>query len=164
MGRESTLYVILGMAISLISLALYFGMLAFGERLFGIDPKQAEYYYLRLFAQVIQWLFALVANFFADKFIVFRKVHCTHRESMTQFCRFTATKVITLMVDTVIIFSIVWLLNKTGFTGTSIFSFTLDADVVAKVTGGSATMIANFFVTRRVVFGKKKADAALAGE
>ena len=64
----------------------------------------------------------------------------------------------------IIIFSIVWLLNKTGFTGISIFSFTLDADVVAKVTGGSATMISNFFVTRRVVFGKKKADAALAGE
>lgn len=63
MGRESALYVILGMAISLISLAPYFGILAFGERLFGIDPKQAEYYFLRLSAQVLQWLFALVANF-----------------------------------------------------------------------------------------------------
>lgn len=159
--REIVNYLIFGVLTTVISFAVYFLILKFGEGVLGIalDGDSADYsalaaYVLRIVAQVLQWVAGVLFAFFTNRKWVFNG---EGERLVPQLIQFSASRVLTLGLDSLVTFGTVALLGAVGFTGFSVpIIGTADADVIAKLAAAVLVVIANYVISKFFVFKKKR--------
>ena len=159
--REIINYLIFGVLTTVVSLTVYFAVLAVGERVFGIvsdmespDFSGTAYYALRLIGQILQWVSGVLFAFFTNRKWVFDAEDAGLWE---QLLKFSASRLATLGLDTAVTFGMVAALNSAGFGGISVplTSIVVGVDGVSKIVASVFVVIANYVISKFFVFKRK---------
>ena len=105
--REIILYLIFGVLTTAVSFITYFLLFHVGVSLIGA----AYEWYVRIAAQILQWVAGVLFAFFTNKKYVFGDTNTQTRHMWRKLAEFSASRVLTLVLDTVLTFGIVALLG-----------------------------------------------------
>ena len=155
--REIISYIFFGVITTAVSMAVYFAILAFAEHGLSMDPDDNSFYTVRVVAQVLQWASGVLVAFFTNKKWVFLSKSKEKHQTARELLKFTASRVGTFILDSVLTIGTVWALKGAGYTPfTIVIEFT--ADVWSKVVAGVVVIIANYVLSKYLVFKKKKSE------
>ena len=161
---ELVTYVFFGILTSVVSMVTYFVILWMGESVFMLSPEDGRFYAVRIAAQILQWVFAVLFAFYTNKKWVFTSAD-KNVSTWKQLVTFSGSRLVTLGLDTLITLGTVALLHGTEYTGIEInfiIKFTLSADIIAKILASVVVIIANYVFSKLFVFrSTKKADGNL---
>ena len=150
--REIVMYLIFGVLTTLVGMGSYFIILKSGTALGFSDDNGDPTYALRLTAQVLQWILAVLFAFYTNRKWVFDGAEKSAKPMRVQLVEFGSSRVITLLLDTGVTFGLVWLLDAVNYTQFSIFS----KDLIAKCTAAALVIIGNYVLSKLWVFKKRK--------
>ncbi len=157
--REIAIYLIFGVLTTAVAMLTYFGVLWAGETILAIEPTENDFYYVRLAAEILQWIIAVLFAFFTNKKWVFTDAD-RDVSTLKQLGIFASGRLVTLGLDTLITFGSVWLLQKVGYAEFSLnilITLSVSADFIAKMAASVVVVISNYFISKLFVF-KKKTD------
>ena len=69
--KELVSYLFFGVMTTVVGLVSYFAILWLGESALKIDPEDGGFYSVRITAQILQWVFAVLFAFYTNKKWVF---------------------------------------------------------------------------------------------
>jgi putative flippase GtrA len=156
--REVIVYLIFGVLTTAVGMGTYFLILFVGEYVFHVSSESAEFYVVRVVAQILHWVFAVLFAFFTNKKWVF-----TNAEESTsvinQLLKFSASRLATLGLDTAITFGTVWLLEAIAYETVRVAFVNLTADLISKIAAAVVVIIVNYILSKLFVFKDKKGFA-----
>ncbi|MCI6501971.1 MAG: GtrA family protein [Clostridia bacterium] len=152
--QELVNYVLFGIITSVIATIIYFGILLIGEYVLQIAPDDKRFYWVRLVAQILQWVISVLVAFLTNKKFVFKKSD-PNASTWQQLHIFYGSRLLTLGLDSLVTFATVWLLHAAGYSDVPlhfIIDCTISADIIAKVVSSVIVVIANYFLSKIFVF------------
>ena len=150
--REIVMYLIFGVLTTLVGMGSYFIILRVGTALGASDENGDPTYALRLIAQVLQWVLAVLFAFYTNRRWVFDGADNAAKPIHIQLIEFSSSRVITLLLDTGVTFGFVWLLDAVNYTQISILS----KDLIAKCVAAVLVIVGNYVLSKLWVFKKRK--------
>lgn len=157
--REILLYLVFGVLTTLVGMGTYFVILAVAEKGFHMDPDTPVYNVVRVVAQVLQWVLAVLFAYVTNKRIVFRAGAGNEVKRLASF--FTA-RLFSLGADSLVTFGLVFILNHTGYEafranfGILPFDIIFTADLWGKLAAAVVVIILNYILSKFIVFRKGK--------
>ena len=152
--REIITYLIFGVITTAVSMGVYFAILLFAQHIGGISPEDPVFNAIRLVAQILQWVAGVLVAFFTNKKWVFNAGGTTKKETAKELYTFALARVGTLGLDTALTFGTVWLLNAFNYVPFK-FILTFTADLWSKIVASIVVIIANYVISKFIVFKKK---------
>lgn len=132
----------------------YFGTLWMGEYLLKLSPEDKIFNVVRVVAEILQWVLAVLFAFFTNKKWVFTNADDSI-STTKQLVRFSASRLATLGADALITFGTVWILLGVGYREFSIWKIPITADIIAKLLASVVVVISNYVISKLFVFKKK---------
>ena len=129
--REIIVYLIVGVLTTIVSLAVYYGLV-----LTVLDPKKAIELQI---ANILSWVAAVTFAYFANRIFVFRS---KNKNMLKEGFKFCSSRVFTLLVDMLIM-----------FISVTLFHFN---DKIAKIIVQVVVTILNYIISKFIVFKKNK--------
>ena len=129
--KEIVNYLIVGVLTTVVSLVVYYGL-----TLTVLDPEKAVQLQA---ANVISWIAAVVFAYFTNRRFVFES---RSQNMLKEAAAFFAARLSTLVLDMVLMFLLVTLLKCN--------------DKIAKLVVQAAVIVANYVLSKFLVFKKKK--------
>lgn len=152
--REMISYLFFGVLTTAVSMGIYFVVLAIFEHIVGMDPSETAFNAVRLLAQALQWIGGVAVAFFTNKKWVFCAQDSSARTTLRELATFSLGRVGTLGLDTILTFATVWILDGAGYEP-FVFIITFSADLWSKIVSSVAVVIANYIISKYLVFKKK---------
>jgi putative flippase GtrA len=149
--REIAVYLIFGVLTTVVAMATYFGTLWFGEYKLNINPDAAEFNMVRIVAEVLQWIMAVLFAFFTNKKWVFKDAD-TSISTGIQLLRFSSSRLATLGLDALITLGTVWILQAISYETMTVLGIGITADLIAKLLASVAVVISNYILSKLFVF------------
>ena len=149
--REIAVYLLFGVLTTVVAMATYFGILWFGEHKLNINPDDAEFNMVRIVAEVLQWIMAVLFAFFTNKKWVFKDAD-TSISTGIQLLRFSSSRLATLGLDALITLGTVWLLQALSYETKTLLGIGITADLIAKLLASVAVVISNYILSKLFVF------------
>ena len=151
--REILLYLIFGVLTTVVSFAVYFLIFHLGSILFG--PAYA--WITRSIAQILQWVAGVLFAFFTNKTYVFGDTNTESRHMWRKLAEFSASRVATLVLDTVLTFGIVAFLQAIAYESLRLplIGIALSADLIAKCVSAVFVIVGNYVLSKLFVFRTK---------
>lgn len=146
--REIIVYLIFGVLTTIVGMGSYFIILRIGGLISG-DVNAEPSYLLRTIAQILQWIFSVLFAFFTNRKYVF--LVKSNESTTKQLIKFSSTRVVTLLLDTLITFSLVALLDAVSYVTIWIFT----KDFIAKFVAAVFVVIGNYILSKFLVFKNK---------
>lgn len=152
--REIILYLIFGVLTTAVSFITYFLLFHVGVALIG----QAYEWYIRAAAQILQWVAGVLFAFFTNKKYVFGDTNTQTRHMWRKLAEFSASRVLTLVLDTVLTFGIVALLGALSYEAIilPLVKIPLSADLIAKCVAAVFVIVGNYILSKLFVFRKSR--------
>ena len=155
---ELVAYLFFGVMTTVVALVTYFVILWLGEHALGIDPNSGGFYGIRVAAQILQWVFAVLFAFYTNKKWVFTSAE-TSVSTWRQLATFSSSRLLTLGFDTAITFGTVALLQAVNYQEIEfnfIIKLPITADLISKVAASVVVIILNYIFSKLFVFKNKK--------
>ena len=149
--REIAVYLLFGVLTTVVAMATYFGILWFGEHKLNINPDDAEFNMVRIVAEVLQWIMAVLFAFFTNKKWVFKDAD-TSISTGIQLLRFSSSRLATLGLDALITLGTVWLLQALSYETMTLLGIGITADLIAKLIASVVVVISNYILSKLFVF------------
>lgn len=149
--EEIIRYLLFGALTTVVSLGTFFTVLWIGTFFFhdeAGDPTNG----LRLFANILKWIFAVLVSFYTNKKWVFFNEEKEKETVIRQLVSFAGSRVATLLLDLAVYFGMLWVLKAASYTGAWIFT----SDFVAKIVAEVVVVITNYFLSKFWIFKKKE--------
>ncbi len=156
--RELIAYLIFGVLTTAVSMLIYFIILWAGEHLLALSPEGGAFYYVRIVAEILQWVGGVLFAFFTNKKWVFTEAD-QEVSTLKQLRIFAGSRLLTLGLDALLTFGTVWILQTAGyreFSLTFIITLTVTADLISKIVAAVFVVISNYFISKIFVFKNKK--------
>ena len=153
--REIIVYLFFGVITTLVSMGVYFAILAMAEHLWAISPEASEFNLIRLAAQVLQWIAGVLVAFYTNKKWVFNAGGTTSKETVRELLKFAFGRVGTLGLDTLLTFGTVWLLGALNYVPFKLI-LTFTADLWSKIVSSIVVIVSNYIISKFFVFKKIK--------
>ncbi len=152
--REIILYLIFGVLTTAVSFITYFLLFHVGVALIG----QAYEWYVRAAAQILQWVAGVLFAFFTNKKYVFGDTNTQTRHMWRKLAEFSASRVLTLVLDTVLTFGMVALLGALSYEAIllPLVKIPLSADLIAKCVAAVFVIVGNYILSKIFVFRKSR--------
>ena len=152
--REIILYLIFGVLTTAVSFITYFLLFHVGVALIG----QAYEWYVRAAAQILQWVAGVLFAFFTNKKYVFGDTNTQTRHMWRRLAEFSASRVLTLVLDTVLTFGMVALLGALSYEAIllPLVKIPLSADLIAKCVAAVFVIVGNYILSKIFVFRKSR--------
>ncbi len=152
--REIILYLIFGVLTTAVSFITYFLLFHVGVSLIGA----AHEWYVRIAAQILQWVAGVLFAFFTNKKYVFGDTNTQTRHMWRKLAEFSASRVLTLVLDTVLTFGIVALLAALSYEAIllPLVKIPLSADLIAKCVAAVFVIVGNYVLSKLFVFRKSR--------
>ena len=152
--REIILYLIFGVLTTAVSFITYFLLFHVGVSLIG----QAYEWYIRIAAQILQWVAGVLFAFFTNKKYVFGDTNTQTRHMWRKLAEFSASRVLTLVLDTVLTFGMVALLGALSYEAIllPLVKIPLSADLIAKCVAAVFVIVGNYILSKIFVFRKER--------
>lgn len=155
--REIVVYFIFGVLTTAVGMGTYFGILLFGEHVLSISPAAAEFNAVRVIAQILHWVFAVLFAFFTNKKWVFTNAE-EDVSTMIQLLRFLASRLATLGLDTLVTFGTVWVLQWLNYHSVTLLGINLSADFISKIVASAFVLVTNYILSKFFVFKDKRSE------
>lgn len=152
--REIISYLVFGAVTTVVSMGVYFAVLALFEYGLGMSPSEGSFNAVRLLAQILQWIAGVLVAFFTNKKWVFEATDGGKGRTVAELLAFSAGRLGTLGLDTALTFGTVWLLNAAGYRPFKLV-LTFTADLWSKIVSAVVVVIANYVISKYFVFKKK---------
>lgn len=153
--EEIIRYFIFGIITTVVALGSFFLILYVGK-IFFHDANGEPTNALRLVANVLKWIFAVLVSFYTNKKWVFFDKEKDKKKVFKQLVNFSESRVLTLVLDLAVYFGMLWLLGLAQYNGIWLFT----KDFVAKMTAEVIVVVANYFLSKIWIFKKpQKADS-----
>ena len=149
--HEIAVYLLFGVLTTVVSMATYFGTLWFGESIMLISPEAAEFNLIRIAAEILQWVLAVLFAFFTNKKWVFKNADSSVSTG-AQLLRFSTSRLATLGLDALITLGTVWILQALDYHDITLLGFTVSADLIAKLAASVVVVISNYILSKLFVF------------
>lgn len=149
--EEIIRYLVFGVITTVVALGTFFGVLWIGTFFFH-DEMGNPTNGLRLFANILKWIFAVLVSFYTNKKWVFFDEAKGAKNVLSQLAGFASSRVATLLLDIVVYFGMLWILSLIKYVGFWLFTL----DFVAKMTAEVVVVIANYFLSKLLIFKKDK--------
>lgn len=155
--REIIRYMLFGVITTAVSMGVYFAILTFAEHSLAMDPDGSDFYAVRIIAQVLQWISGVLVSFFTNKKWVFESKNTEKHQTAKELLKFTLSRVSTFVLDSALTIGCVWFLMKLNYQP---FTFVIEitADIWSKIIASIAVIIANYILSKYLVFKKDKKD------
>ena len=157
--QQLILYLIFGVITTVVSLGACYVTLKIGVK-FWHDENGDPLKSLDILGSTVQWVSGVLVAFFTNKRYVFRDAPKGTRNGVHQLLVFSGSRVITYFVEVFINLGAILLLEAVAYKEFSVplilFSFTVSARVWAKVISSVVVVISNYFISKLIVFRKRK--------
>lgn len=157
--HEIAVYLLFGILTTVVSMATYFGVLWFGESVMLISPENTKFHLVRIVAEILQWVLAVLFAFFTNKKWVFKDADSSVSTG-TQLLRFSTSRLATLGLDALITLGTVGILQAVSYETVTLLGFAITADLIAKLLASVVVVISNYILSKLFVFkannGEKK--------
>ncbi len=159
--REIIMYLIFGAITTIIAFVTYEAVLLIAEHAFHVsmeDKTSASYTVSYLLAQILQWLIAVLVAFYTNRRWVFTDADHSKGSLWRQLTLFAGSRVATFFLDLVATYGFIHLLNLwiNAEDPPTFIGIDLDAELWAKVIVSVLVIIANYIISKLLVFKKKK--------
>lgn len=164
--KELIFYLFFGVMTTLVGFVTYFAIVWFGEKVLQLDTKSGVFYAVRVVAQILQWVLAVLFAFFTNRKWVFTSAD-TSVSMWKQLLSFSSSRLVTLGFDTLITFGLVAVLNALNyqpFVFNFIIKMTVTADLISKLVAAVVVIILNYVFSKFFVFKAKKPDESICKE
>ena len=162
-NREVILYLVFGVITTVVAFCTYEAVLLIGEHVFAVsmeDKTALPYLIVYTLAQVLQWISAVLTAFYTNRRWVFTEADHSKGLLWQQLWLFAGSRVATFILDLVATFGFIQLLNLwiDPDTAPAILGIKLDAELWAKVIVSVIVIVANYVLSKLIVFRKSKKD------
>ncbi len=135
-NKEVLLYLVFGVLTTAVGFGTYFAVLAIA-RLCGIEA----YYAVRVFAQILQWVLAVLFAYVTNKKFVFAY---QSKNEVKTLVSFAAARLFSLGADSVVTFGTIAVLSGNPF-----------ADLIGKIAAAVVVVVLNYVLSKWIVFRKE---------
>ena len=156
--REIIMYLVFGVLTTAVGMGTYF-IILFAARSLGASETDGVYNAVRVAAQIIQWVLAVLFAYYTNKKWVF----CTggDKREGTRLASFFGARLFSLGCDSLVTFGIVFTLTATGYKSFSLvlplgFKLAFTPDLWAKLAAAVVVIIVNYVLSKFWVFKNKK--------
>ena len=159
--REVLMYLIFGGLTTVVGFGVYYAVLLGGRAILGIPVEEttsARYWGLYTAAQIIQWVCAVLFAFFTNRAWVFTDADKS-TSMWKQLLPFAGGRLVTLGLDYVITFGLTLALVALipAWTAAELFGKTWNlCEIFSKVVAAVVVIVANYFISKLLVFKNKK--------
>ena len=155
--REIIMYLVFGVLTTVVGFGTYFVILA-AARAFGVSETDGAYNAVRVAAQIIQWVLAVLFAYYTNKKWVFG-VKGNEGEK-TRIASFFGSRLFSLGCDTAVTFGVVFALTAGGYQSFAValplgISLNFTPDLWAKLAASVVVIILNYILSKFLVFKKK---------
>lgn len=155
--REIIMYLIFGVLTTVVGVGTYLVILAVA-RAFGVSETSVAYNAVRVAAQIIQWVLAVLFAYYTNKKWVFEADGRGHEK--TQMASFFGARLFSLGCDTAVTFGLLLLLTSSGYSPFVLrlplgINVAFTPDLWSKVTAAIVVIVLNYILSKFVVFKKK---------
>ena len=155
------MYLIFGVLTTAVGIGTYTVCFFVAEHLLSVpmDAPDAPAYVVTYFAaQIIQWVAAVLTAFYTNRRWVFTDAERGEGTLPRQLVLFAGSRVLTLLLDIVATYIFIFLL-KMWISDTQPFvllGITFSAEFIAKILTSVLVIVANYVLSKLIVFKKKK--------
>ncbi len=150
--REVILYLVFGVLTTLVGFGTYFLVLFFA-RLCGLYEGQGAYNIVRIFAQILQWVLAVLFAYVTNKKFVFE--YQSDNEART-LVAFAGARLFSLGADSLVTFGTIAALTAMGYRTTVCLGIAVTTDLIGKMAAAVIVIVLNYALSKWLVFRKKQ--------
>ncbi len=158
--REIIMYLIFGVLTTVVGMGSYF-LILFAARSFGVEETSGAYNVVRVAAQIIQWVLAVLFAYYTNKKWVF-DVKETQGEKV-RIASFFASRLFSLGCDSLVTFGVIFTLGAVNYQTLALklplgLTIPLSADLWAKLAAAVVVIVVNYVLSKFLVFKKAKKE------
>ena len=157
--REIIMYLVFGVLTTVVGKGTYLAIMKGAELIFGDDvmdnKTHAVYLAVYFAAQIIQWVAAVLFAFFTNRKWVFTEADKSEGSFLRQLILFAGSRVASFLLDLAVTYGCTLLLALWITTPPVILGISLTPGVIAKLVAAVLVIIANFVLSKLIVFTKK---------
>ena len=151
------MYLIFGVLTTVVGMGSYF-LILFLARSLGVSQTSGAYNAVRVAAQIIQWVLAVLFAYYTNKRWVFEAEE-TEREKK-RLASFFASRLFSLGCDSLVTFGVIFALSLANYETLTLSLFAsieipLTADLLSKLAAAVVVIIVNYVLSKFLVFKKK---------
>ena len=157
--REIIMYLVFGVLTTVVGFGTYFLIMAGAEHLLHLpmeNETSATYITVYIVAQVIQWIAAVLFAFFTNRKWVFTDADKSEGSMGRQLVLFAGSRVASFLLDLAVTYGLTLLLALWITEAPVILGISLTPGVIAKLVAAVLVIIANYVLSKLIVFTKKK--------
>ena len=158
--REIIMYLVFGVLTTVVGFGTYFLIMAGAEHLLDIpmdDETSVTYITVYVAAQVIQWIAAVLFAFFTNRKWVFTEADRSKNTFWRQLILFAGSRVASFLLDLGVTYGCTLLLALWIVEPPVIVGIALTPGIIAKLVAAVLVIIANYVLSKLIVFRKAKA-------
>ena len=158
--REIIMYLVFGVLTTVVGFGTYFLIMAGAEHLLDIpmdDETSVTYVTVYVAAQVIQWVAAVLFAFFTNRKWVFTEADRSRNTFWRQLILFAGSRVASFLLDLGVTYGCTLLLALWIVEPPVIVGIALTPGIIAKLVAAVLVIIANYVLSKLIVFRKAKA-------
>ncbi len=165
--KQIILYLFFGAITTVVSLLVCYATLRIGVK-FMHDENGDPTELLDILGSTTQWISGVLVAFITNKLWVFTNAEHGKKAAWKQFLVFSGSRVGTYFVEVAINLGTIWLLGWLGYTAFTLKIFTVGIAITerfwAKVVSSIVVVISNYYISKLLVFKKKRACAETENE
>ena len=157
--KQLILYLVFGVITTVVSLLAWYLTLEIGV-IFMHDENGEPTEWLDILGSTTQWVSGVLVAFFTNKFWVFKSAEHGKMVTVKQFSVFCGSRVGTYFLEVVINLVTIQLFEWLGYATFTlnllVFSLDVTERIWAKVVSSVVVVITNYYISKLLVFRKKK--------
>ena len=159
--REVVMYLVFGVVTTVVAFVTYLAVFAIAEHGFGLpmgDKTTPTYLAVYMTAQILQWIVAVLTAFYTNRKWVFTDADRSKGSLGRQLVMFAGARVATLLMDIVATFLFIQLFSLwiNAEQPPVLLGIALTAELWAKVIVSVLVIVANYVLSKLLVFKKKQ--------
>ena len=159
--RDIIMYLVFGVLTTVVGFGTYFLIMAGAEHILHIpmdDETSLTYLTVYLIAQIIQWVAAVLFAFFTNRAWVFTEADRSRDAFGRQLVLFAGSRVASFLLDLGVTYGCTLLLAMWITRPPVIVGIELTPGVIAKLVAAVLVIIANYVLSKLIVFRKAKSE------
>ena len=152
--KEIILYLIFGFVTTVASLGAWYLTMKLGV-LFLKDENGDPTTLLDAIGSTVQWVVGVLVAFVTNKKWVFVNAEKGSMATLRQLAVFSGSRALTYVLELVMNIGMIYLFEALGYRAFYIFSFEVSERIWAKALTAVAVVIANYILSKLIVFRKK---------
>ena len=157
--REIIMYLIFGVLTTVVGFGTYFLVMLGAEHLLNLpmdNETSGTYIAVYIAAQIIQWVAAVLFAFFTNRKWVFTEADKSKGSFGRQLVLFAGSRVASFLLDLAVTYGCTLLLALWITTPPIVLGIAFTPGVIAKLIAAVLVIIANYVLSKLIVFTKKK--------